>query len=170
MNMKKYIILFLIFYWNTIYAQSDYKQDSTAYLAAYNYIINDSTNNGWNINIYNSPVKLNVAVFWRELKKTDESENALFSRLYNIYQNVDFTQNLSLLANSKNKNNSNSIVFFSPILNDSILCAELFDNKRHHQKFTYNKIAFQNQSYFYLFILNATGTIKTVFRKEMIYD
>lgn len=31
MNMKKYIILFLIFYWNTIYAQSDYKQDSTAF-------------------------------------------------------------------------------------------------------------------------------------------
>ena len=43
--------------------------------------------------------------FGENLKKTDENENVLFSRLYNIYQNVNFTQDLSLLINSNSKKN-----------------------------------------------------------------
>ena len=103
--MRKYIILFFIFYWNVTYAQSDYKQDYAVYQATYNYIINDYINKGNSINIFDSLTGLNVAVFWRELKKTAENENVLFSRLYNIYQNVNFTQDLSLLINSNSKKN-----------------------------------------------------------------
>ncbi|WP_455584681.1 hypothetical protein [Bacteroides sp.] len=166
--MKKYIILFSILSWNMIYAQSYCKQDSTIYSTVYSYIINDSINNGKSIDIYDFPVKLNIAVFWRELKETNESETSLFTRLYNIHQKTDYMLNFTSL--SKDKKNAKSIVFFSPIFNDSILCAELFDDKKYHKKSTYDRIAFQNQSHFYLFILNATGTIKTVFRKEMIYN
>lgn len=67
--MRKYIILFFIFYWNVTYAQSDYKQDYAVYQATYNYIINDYINKGNSINIFDSLTGLNVAVFGENLKK-----------------------------------------------------------------------------------------------------
>lgn len=100
-------------------AQKNYSPDSIKYLAGYNAIINDSISKGKNLIISDSLVSLNVAVFFKELKQKDEDERSLMTRLYGIYQNVDFCSKLTFL-NDKSVKCSKNILFFSPIINDSI--------------------------------------------------
>ena len=62
-------------------------------------------------------------------------------------------------------------IVFSPIINDSILCAELFEYKSNLNKDNeneYMRIAAFSTSYIYLFVFDKVGKIKSLFRKEMI--
>lgn len=167
-----FFILCCFYFCTVINGQSNCDQDSTKFLIAYNYIINDSINQGKDLIISNSLVSLNVAVFFRELKQKDEDERSLAKRLYGIYQNVDFGSKLTFL-NDKGVKYSKNILFFSPIINDSILCAELFEYKKNlnkSNKIKYRHVAAFNTSYIYLFVFDKVGKIKSMFRKEMIYD
>jgi len=161
-------ILFSSFIW-IVNAQIFCIGDSAKYLLAYDYIQNDSVNNSKNADVSDSLVCLNIGVFWRELKSPDDGEKDLFSRMYNMYQNADFSLNLSFLKRHTNKD-SKSIVFFSPVINDSILCADLLKKKSCWEKDQYSRIAMQNRSFMYLFLFDSNGSIKSVARKEMIYD
>lgn len=166
------IIIMLFFLQSNMFAQKNYSADSIKYLAGYNAIIHDSISKGKNLIISNSLVSLNVAVFFRELKQKDEDERSLAKRLYGIYQNVDFGSKLTFL-NDKSVKYSKNILFFSPIINDSILCAELFEDKKNlnkSNKIKYRHVAAFNTSYIYLFVFDKVGKIKSMFRKEMIYD
>ncbi len=154
-------------------AQKNYSPDSIKYLAGYNAIINDSINKGKSLIISNSLLDLNISVFYKELKQKDEDKRSVMIRLlYKIYQNVDFCSKLTFL-NDKSVQYSKNILFFSPIINDSILCAELFEYKRNlnkNNKTEYRHVAAFNTSYIYLFMFDKVGKIKSMFRKEMIYD
>ena len=154
-------------------AQKNYSPDSIKYLAGYNAIINDSINKGKSLIISNSLLDLNISVFYKELKQKDEDKRSVMIRLlYKIYQNVDFCSKLTFL-NDKSVQYSKNILFFSPIINDSILCAELFEYKRNlnkNNKTEYRHVAAFNTSYIYLFVFDKVGKIKSMFRKEMIYD
>ncbi|MFR2069045.1 MAG: hypothetical protein ACLS4S_02155 [Bacteroides nordii] len=167
-----FFILCCFYFCTVINGQSNCDQDSTKFLIAYNYIINDSINQGKDLIISNSLVSLNVAVFFRELKQKDEDEYSLAKRLYGIYQNVDFGSKLTFL-NDKSVKYSKNILFFSPIINDSILCAELFEyrsNLNKNNENEYMRIAAFSTSYIYLFVFDKVGKIKSMFRKEMIND
>lgn len=154
-------------------AQKNYSADSIKYLAGYNAIINDSINKGKSLIISDSLVDLNISVFYKELKQKDEDKRSVMIRLlYKIYQNVDFCSKLTFL-NDKSVQYSKNILFFSPIINDSILCAELFEYERNlnkNNKTEYRHVAAFNTSYIYLFMFDKVGKIKSMFRKEMIYD
>ena len=154
-------------------AQKNYSPDSIKYLAGYNAIINYSINKGKSLIISNSLLDLNISVFYKELKQKDEDKRSVMIRLlYKIYQNVDFCSKLTFL-NDKSVQYSKNILFFSPIINDSILCAELFEYKRNlnkNNKTEYRHVAAFNTSYIYLFMFDKVGKIKSMFRKEMIYD
>ena len=156
-----------------MFAQKNYSADSIKYLAGYNAIINDSINKGKSLIISNSLLDLNISVFYKELKQKDEDKRSVMIRLlYKIYQNVDFCSKLTFL-NDKSVQYSKNILFFSPIINDSILCAELFEYKRNlnkNNKTEYRHVAAFNTSYIYLFMFDKVGKIKSMFRKEMIYD
>ncbi len=167
------IIIILFFLQNNMLAQKNYSADSIKYLAGYNAIINDSINKGKSLIISDSLVDLNISVFYKELKQKDEDKRSVMIRLlYKIYQNVDFCSKLTFL-NDKSVQYSKNILFFSPIINDSILCAELFEYKRNlnkNNKTEYRHVAAFNTSYIYLFMFDKVGKIKSMFRKEMIYD
>ena len=167
------IIIILFFLQNNMLAQKNYSPDSIKYLAGYNAIINDSINKGKSLIISNSLLDLNISVFYKELKQKDEDKRSVMIRLiYKIYQNVDFCSKLTFL-NDKSVQYSKNILFFSPIINDSILCAELFEYKRNlnkNNKTEYRHVAAFNTSYIYLFMFDKVGKIKSMFRKEMIYD
>lgn len=61
--MKSLVIFFLFFFPYVICnAQSDCTNDTTMYLVAYNYIINDSTNQGKSISVSDSIIDLDR--FW----------------------------------------------------------------------------------------------------------
>lgn len=165
------IIIILFFLQNNMLAQKNYSPDSIKYLAGYNAIINDSINKGKSLIISNSLLDLNISVFYKELKQKDEDKRSVMIRLlYKIYQNVDFCSKLTFL-NDKSVQYSKNILFFSPIINDSILCAELFEYKRNlnkNNKTEYRHVAAFNTSYIYLFMFDKVGKIKSMFRKEMI--
>lgn len=161
------IIIILFFLQNNMFAQKNYSTDSIKYLAGYNAIINDSISKGKKLIISDSLVSLNVAAFFRELKQKDEDERSLMNRLYGIYQNVDFCSKFTFLSDKSVKCSKN-ILFFSPIINDSILCAELFEYKSNLNKNEYLRIATFSTSYIYLFVFDKVGKIKSMFRKEMI--
>ncbi len=167
------IIIILFFLQNNMLAQKNYSADSIKYLAGYNAIINDSINKGKSLIISDSLVDLNISVFYKELKQKDEDKRSVMIRLlYKIYQNVDFCSKLTFL-NDKSVQYSKNILFFSPIINDSILCAELFEYERNlnkNNKTEYRHVAAFNTSYIYLFMFDKVGKIKSMFRKEMIYD
>ena len=167
------IIIILFFLQNNMLAQKNYSPDSIKYLAGYNAIINDSINKGKSLIISNSLLDLNISVFYKELKQKDEDKRSVMIRLlYKIYQNVDFCSKLTFL-NDKSVQYSKNILFFSPIIDDSILCAELFEYKRNlnkNNKTEYRHVAAFNTSYIYLFMFDKVGKIKSMFRKEMIYD
>ena len=168
-----FFILCCFYFCTVINRQSNCDQNSTKFLVTYNYIINDSVNKGKSLIISNSLVDLNISVFYEELKQKGEDKRSVMIRLlYKIYQNVDFCSKLTFL-NDKSVQYSKNILFFSPIINDSILCAELFEYKRNlnkNNKTEYRHVAAFNTSYIYLFMFDKVGKIKSMFRKEMIYD
>jgi hypothetical protein len=67
------------------------------------------------------------------------------------------------------KDMSNNVIFFSTI-EDNILRADILPRKRQTNMFDYDKMAFQNVGYIYLFVFNVDGTIKLALQEEMIYD
>ena len=150
-------------------AQDGCGKEFLRYKEVYNYILNDSINRNKKINVSDTIVNLNFALFWRELKNADESESDFFTRLYSLPQTENYYYKcLSLLEN--NGKGAKSIVFFSPIVNDTFVCAELFDDKIFMDQFDYNLIGMQNTSHVYLFIFDKEGGVKSIFNKEMHYS
>ena len=168
--MKYMLLLISLFgYCTDFTAQDECGKEFFRYKEIYNYILNDSINKNKVINVSDTIVNLNFALFWRELKNRNESESDFFTRLYSLPQSENYYYKcLSLLEN--NSKGAKSIVFFSPIINDTLVCAELFDNKIYIDQFDYNLIGMQNTSHVYLFIFDKKNSIKSVFYKEMRYS
>ncbi len=166
------IIIYCFFCSNTIIAQINCIQDSTMYIAAYNYIASDSLNRGKSIVVSDSIVDLDRFWFSKDLTEfTVEREKLDHYRLSKNYVWFDsfYSQCISSLFSGKNLN-SKMVLFFS-IIEDNMLRADLLPhNKKWKNKFNYNTMSFQNVGQIYLFIFNKDGSIKKVFSHEIIYD
>ena len=64
---------------------------------------------------------------------------------------------------------ANHVIFFSKV-EDNMLLADLLPHVKQFDKFNYDKMAFQNVGWTYLFIFSDKGELKAVFNREMIYD
>ena len=165
------IILSILLLWSyTIMAQNDCKEDTALYLAAYQYIINDSVNQNKEISVSNFIVDLDRFFFSEDLQsfpvekeKVDQfRENKGFSWFESYYSYcID-----SLFCK---KQQANSVLFFSQI-EDNMLRVDVLPRKRCFDKFDYDTLAFQTVGRNYLFIFDEDDTIKIVLSHKMIYD
>jgi len=166
------IIFFSTILWSyPVIAQKDREKDSVLYLAAYNYILNDSVNQNKKIAVSDSIVDLDRFWFSQDLKnftiekeKVDQYRSAkkfMWTKPYYSY----FIDSLFC----KNKKQANNVLFFSQI-EDNMLRVDILPKKRCVDKFDYNAVAFQNIGRIYLFIFDKNGNIKKTFSREIIYD
>lgn len=154
-----------------INAQLSCYKDSIKYLAAYNYIINDSINQGKIIAVSDSIIDLDRYWFSEELKSfpieqeilNKYRENKNFTWFTTFYSSF-----LSVLFKDKNQL-ANYVIFFSKV-EDNMLLADLLPHTRQFDKFNYDEMAFQNVGRTYLFFFGKNGGLKAVFSREMIYD
>jgi len=168
--MKKIIIsFFFICSCTYLFAQDFCTNDSTKYLNAYKYIVDDSINQGKNINVSDTIVDLDRIWFLDNLDSLLE-EKEIVKKLtkYSWFPNF-YSQNIANLFNCKKMVPSKTILFFS-LIEKNTLCADLFDNKGSLNEFNYNWIASQNRSHMYLFFFESNGNIKYIFRKEICYS
>lgn len=170
----KTILISILFFINYIgiKAQSDCDQDSIMYIAAYNYVANDSINRGKNIVVSDSIVDLDRFWFSKDLTEfTVEKEKLDLYRLRKNYVWFDsfYSPCISSLFSGKNLN-SKLVLFFSTI-EDNMLRVDLLPyNKKWKNKFSYDTMSFQNVGQIYLFIFNKDRSIKKAFSHEIIYD
>jgi hypothetical protein len=173
--MKNIVIItaFCLSCCNVIIAQTDYQRDSIMYMVTYNYIINDSINIDKAIAVSDSIVDLDRFWFSNDVECPVEKERLKQYRAKKQY--VWFNPFYSSCLNSLFCKNplSNNILFFSQIENN-MLRADILPYRDKYvsqcDKFNYDKIAFQNIGYIYLFIFTPKGAIKSVLQKEMIYE
>lgn len=145
-------------------------KDLYKYQESYKYIVNDSINKNKLIYVSNEIINMDLVIFGNELKRKEEDEFALYTRLYSIPKEKNFYSDKLHKSIKFVNNHSKTILFFSHVINDSIICAELFDNKGVTNEFKYERIAFQNESYLYLFIFDQNKMIKQAYRKKMLYS
>lgn len=170
MKNKLFFLIYLCSYF-TANAQFYNNLDSDRYLMAYNYIINDSINQGKIIAVSDSIIDLDRYWFSEELKKFPIEQE----RLNEYRENKNYTwfttfysSCLSMLFKDKNQL-ANHVIFFSKV-EDNMLLADLLPHTRQFDKFNYDEMAFQNVGRTYLFIFGKKGGLKAVFSREMIYD
>ena len=144
--------------------------DLSKYQKAYNYIVRDSINMNKMIYVSNTVVYMDLVIFGNELRHKGENDISLYTRLYSIPSKENFYSDKLHKAFNSFNNSHQKILFFSHIVNDSILCAELFHHKGKLNEFKYERIAWQNESYLYLFIFDQNKNIKNVHRKNMLYS
>lgn len=157
---------------NTIIAQLNCNQDSTMYIAAYNYVVNDSLCQEKNIVVSDSIIDLDRFWFSKDLSEFSIEREKLdqyrFRKSYAWFKPF-YSPCISSIFNVKNLN-SKLVLFFS-VIEDNMLRADLLPhNKKWTNKFNYDEMSFQNVGQIYLFIFNKKGRIKKVFCHEIIYD
>lgn len=169
--MKNFMLLiFACFNWINLVAQDFCMKDSTKYLNAYNYILNDSINLNKVIFVSDTIVDLDRIWFLHDLDSLPKEKTILKSLTKYSWKPNFHSENISKIFSSNYINyNSKTILFFSWIEKNT-LCVDLFHDKQTANMFDYNKIASQNKSQMYLFIFNPDGKIKYVFRKEILYS
>ena len=153
-------------------AQLNCSQDSTTYIAAYNYVVNDSLCQEKNIVVSDSIVDLDRFLFSDDLTKfpieREKLDQYRFSKNH-VWFKPFYSPCISSIFNVKNLN-SKSVLFFS-VIEDNMLRADLLPhNKKWVNKFNYDEMAHHNEGHIYLFIFNEKGRIKKVFCHVMIYD
>lgn len=155
----------------SIRSQFSCDQNSVKYLMAYNHIINDSINQGKIIAVSDSIVDLDRYWFSGELKEFPEHQKKLNQYRANrgfTWFTTFYSPCLRALFGDKNPL-ANHVIFFSKV-EDNMLLADLLPHFKQFDKFNYDKMAFQNVGWTYLFIFNNKGELKVVFNREMIYD
>jgi len=166
------IILSILLLWDyVVVAQNDCKKETALYLAAYNYIVNDSVNQNKQISVSNFIVDLDRFWFSEDLKNFPvEKEKVNQYREYRGFNWFEpyYSHCIDSLFCKKNQQ-ANSVLFFSKIENN-MLRADVLPHKRCVDKFDYNAMAFQTVGQIYLFIFDEDGTIKMTFSREIIYD
>ncbi len=155
----------MFFSFTGIKAQIDCGQDSAKYIAAYNFIINDSINRGKSIVVSDSIVDLDRFWFFDELKKFPEEQQKLKQYRKNkgfIWSDPFYSPCLAKLFFLRDES-VNNVLFFSTI-EDNILIADLLSFTGRYDKFSYN--TFLSGGRIYLFIFCEDGTIKAAFSNE----
>ena len=154
-----------------IVAQNDCEKVAALYLAAYNYIVNDSVNQNKKIIVSDSIIDLDRFWFSQDLEnfpvEKEKLEQYRVDKGFNWFETY-YSHCIDSLFCKKNQQ-ANNILFFSPI-EDNILRADVLPRKRCVNKFDYNTMAFQTVGQIYLFIFDDDGTIKMVFGRKIIYD
>jgi len=151
--------------------QYDCGNDGILYLAAYNYILNDSINHNEKIAVCDSIIDLDRFWFSQDMKDFPiEKENIDKYRAAKEFKwdKPYYSYYIDSLFCEKNKQ-ANNILFFSQI-EDNMLRTDILPHKRCVDKFNYNAMAFQNIGLVYLFIFDKNNTIKIVLSREIIYD
>ena len=170
--MKSFVIFFLFFFPYVICnAQSDCTNDTTMYLVAYNYIINDSTNQGKSISVSDSIIDLDRFWFSEDLIALPMEKVKLDKYRANkgyVWYPPFYSPCIALLFGN-NSQHQNDVLFFSKI-EDNMLRADLLSYKRYADKYNYDQMAFQNVGRVYLFVFDINTTFKAVFSHEIIYD
>lgn len=166
------LVMCCVFYCNISIAQKiDCTKDSSMYLAAYNYIINDSINTEKTISVSDSIVDLDR--FWFSDKlialpvEKEKLDRYRTDKKYSWF-NTFYSACIDSLF-YKRKEQSDHVLFFSTI-EDNMLRADLLSYKKSIDAFNYDQVASQTEAYIYLFIFNTDGTIKEAFGHEIIYD
>lgn len=171
--MRKIVIfaIYCLFSFNVV-AQVNCKQDSIMYIAAYDYVVNDSLNRGKNIVVSDSIVDLDRFWFSKDLTEfTVERKKLDQYRLNKNYIWFDpfYSPCIASLFVEK-KMYSKQVLFFS-VIEDNMLRVDLLPhNRKCVNKFNYNAISSQTEGQVYLFIFNKDGSIKKAFSHEIIYD
>jgi hypothetical protein len=169
--MKNIVIIVLFSLLHTIsVAQTNCSQDSVIYLAAYNYIFQDSVNQGKTITVSDSIVDLDKFWFSQDISDCPAKKEVLDQYRANkgfIWFDTYYSPCLASLFCKTTT--SKNVLFFSKI-EDNMLRADLLPYKQQSNKFDYGKMAFQNVGQIYLFIFNKDGSLKSAFSHEIIYD
>lgn len=140
-------VLFTLFYAISM-AQTNCSQDSTRYLDAYNYIIQESANQEKTIEVSDSIVDLDRFWFSQDI--------------------ADYPTEKEILGLQKN-NDAEKFIVFSKI-EDNVFRADLLPYKQQFNKFDYKKMTIQNVGQIYLFIFNKDGSLKFAFSHEITFD
>lgn len=170
--MKKLFFLLLVFYSQTIYAQSNCAQDSILYLIAYNYIVSDSINKGETIVVSDSIIDLDRYWYSAELDDLPEEKKVLnqYRKGKNfMWFSTYYSPCLNKLFHPKSDAFTDKVIFFSQ-LEDNMLIVDLLSYTRRCNMFSYNEMAFQNVGRTYLFVFCKDKTLKAVVSREMFYE
>lgn len=170
--MKSLVIITLFFFpYMVCNAQNGCKNDTIMYLAAYNYIINDSINQRKSISVSDSIIDLDRFWFSKDLISLPEEKEKIDkyrTNKKNVWSAPFYSPCITLLFD-KNVRQSDAVLFFSKI-EDNILRADLLPDKSSADKYNYNQMSFQNTGRIYLFVFDKDCIFKGVFNHEIIYD
>lgn len=169
--MKNLILLtFVCFNWINSIAQDFCINDSTKYLDAYNYILNDSINLNKVIFVSDTIVDLDRIWFLHDLDSLPKEKGIVESLTKYSWKVNFYSENISKIFPLNYLNHGSKTILFFSWIEKNTLCADLFYDKLKIETFDYNKIASQNESQMYLFIFNSDGKIGRAFRKKILYS
>ena len=152
-------------------AQTNCSQDSTRYLDAYNYIIQEPVNQEKTIVVSDSIVDLDRFWFSQDIADYPTEKEILNQYRANkkfVWMDAYYSPYLASLFCRKTTMPKN-LLFFSKI-EDYMLRADLLLYKQQSNKFDYKKMTIQNIGQIYLFIFNKDGSLKFAFSHEITYD
>jgi hypothetical protein len=168
--MKNFILLtFVCLNWINSIAQDFCINDSTRYLNAYNYILNDSINLNKVIFVSDTIIDLDRIWFLHDLDSLPKEKEIIKNLTKYSWKANSHSENISKVFPLNYLNHSSKTILFFSWIEKNTICADLFYDKR-IETFNYERIASQNKSQMYLFIFDSNGKIKHVFRKELLYS
>lgn len=124
-----------------VYGQSNCDSDSIRYRIAYNYVVNDTVNQGKIIAVSDSIVDIDRHWDKKELENLEDVQRKLSRYMENKYTWFPsyYSSCIAAMFGDKNKLSSNHVLFFSQI-EDGILFANLLLCKAYGDKFDYDEI------------------------------
>lgn len=154
------------------FSQTTLETESLMYRNAYEYILNDSINKDRIISV--ADCMTDLGMYWDTgLEEYPQEKERLRSyrreRKYRYFEPY-FSPLLHCLFRNKNADISNTVVFFSPVV-DLMLRADLefYELGSGRAKFRHDAYWF-GMSYMYLFLFNEDGTIKKALGMEFILN
>lgn len=172
--MKKYIIIVLLVCCNQyVGSQNTWQRDSAMYMTAYAYILNDSINQKKILLVADSLVDLDC--IYNEDTLNTKEENGILLRQRKKYKFFApyHSSLLSSLFPKFDVSSESYVLFFSPIIENVILRADLYFFDKNHVNtkdiFRYDSYIF-GTSYQYLFIFQPNATLKRVICNEFILN
>ncbi len=159
----------------------DCGQDSAKYIAAYNFIINDSINQGKSIAVSDTIIDLTRDWFSEDLGNFPKEQKILDQYRENkgfIWSAPFYSPCLTTLFPERRDESANNVLFFSTI-EDNMLIVELLPYKGQFpewrpyigdlDRFNYYEMTHQNTSRIYLFVYCENGNLRATFSGEMHY-
>ena len=146
------------------------------YMTAYKYILNDPINKNKLIIVADSIGDLDS--YWdkylekypEEQKKMNQYREKQIKRIWGT--STFYSPLLASLFQGQNVKSSNTVLFFSEIIDSMLIASENFYDKKsvgEYYKFSYEAYMW-GISYEYLFIFNEDGTLRDVFWHELILN